>query len=254
MRRAFRWARAAAGALAALLAAACLGDAAATEPKLTGTGQPVLFIGNSLTYVNDIPGIVQALADSAGGQKLDVTTVAGPDMALIDHWNEGSAVREIRKGSWKWVVLQQGPSSVEVNRDTLRLSTKLFAGEIAAIGGRPALFSAWPSLSRRQDFARAIESYRLAAEDVGGLMLPVASAWLATWERDANARLYADDLHPSVAGAYVSALVIYARLLEKSPVGLPSTLRLRSGALVSVDPSLALTLQRAAADVTTPSP
>jgi hypothetical protein len=221
------------------------------EPHLDGEGRRALFIGNSYTYSADIPGIVQAFADSAGGDKIAVETVAGPDMALIDHWNEGTAKREIAKGGWEWVVLQQGPSSVEVNRDSLRLLTRRFADEIARVGARPVLFSAWPSASRRQDFPRAIESYTLAAADVSGLLLPVAAGWIAAWDRNSNAQLYADDLHPSAAGAYLSALVIYSRLLGKSPVGLPATLRLHSGAPISIDATLAATLQAAAAEVTT---
>jgi hypothetical protein len=124
----------------------------------------------------------------------------------------------------------------------------LFAAEIAKVNARPALFSAWPSEARRQDFDRAIESYRLAAADVNGVFLPVASAWVAAWSRDSNLSLYADGLHPSVDGAYLSALVIYSRLLGKSPVGLPSRLQLQSGAIVTIDPQRAALLQAAAAE------
>jgi len=233
--------------LAILLLVTVLGSCGGSpaEPQL-GEGRRVLFIGNSYLYFGDIPGIVRALADSAGGDELAVKTVAGANLALIDHWKEGTAVREIRKGGWEWVVLQQGPSSVGINRDSLRLVTKLFADEIAAVGATPALFSAWPSQPRRQDFARAIESYTLAAADVDGLLLPVASAWLAAWERDPGLALYADGLHSSTAGAYLSALVIYSRLLDASPRGLPGTLRLASGGTVSVDVERAALLQEAA--------
>jgi hypothetical protein len=228
------------------LAVACLGSTAA-EPKLIGEGRPVLFIGNSYTYVNDLPGIVQALADSGGMGAIAVETVAYPDVALIDHWSDGSARREILKGGWAYVVLQQGPSSVEVNRDTLRLATKLFAPSITQVGAKPALFSAWPTASRRVDYPRAIDSYRIAAADVNGLFLPVAGAWLAAWERDPTLPLYAGDgLHASVTGSYLAALVIYSRIMNRPAVGLPSSVRLRSGQLVSIDPKVAKLLQEAA--------
>ena len=236
-----------------LALAACL-SSAVTGPQLVGTGMPVLFIGNSLTYVNDVPGIVQALADSAGGPPLAVETVAFPDYALIDHWNEGIASGrargEIAKRGWKFVVLQQGPSSVELNRDTLRLATKLFAQDLSRIGATPALFSAWPTIDRRQDFPRAIESYTLAASDVNGVLLPIAAAWIAAWKRDSTLALYSDGLHASVAGSYLSALVIYAGLERHSPVGLPSRVRLRSGATLFIDPKVAAVLQAAAAEAT----
>lgn len=234
-----------------LSASACLGTGPA-EPEPIGEGRRALFIGNSYLYTQDIPGIVQALADSAGGDKIAVATVAGPNLALIDHWNDGTAAQAIAQGGWEWVVLQQGPSSVEVNRDTLRLATQLFAGEIAKVGAQPALFSAWPMSDRRQDFPRAIESYTLAAADVNGLFLPVASSWLAAWSRDPAVGLYADGLHASTAGAYLSALVIYSRLLGKTPIGLPARLQLRSGAVLSLPSQLADMLQAAAAEVTQP--
>jgi hypothetical protein len=231
-----------------LAGAAACGSQSTTGPQLIGEGRRVLFVGNSLTYVNDLPGIVQALADSAGGDKLAVETVAGPNLALVDHWNEGTARREIARGGWELVVLQQGPSSVEANRDSLRIFTERFAAEIAKVSARPALYSVWPTIGRQQDFPRAIESYTLAASDVNGLLFPVASAWLAAWQRDAGLQLYASDgLHPSATGSYLAALVMYARILNRSPVGLPARLRIRSGAVIAVDPQTAALLQQVAA-------
>lgn len=226
----------------------CLaGCLSATAPQLVGDGRPVLFIGNSYTYVNDLPGMVQALADSAGGGRLAVETVAQPDYALVDHLADGTAQREIARGGWAFVVLQQGPSSVEVNRDTLRLATKAFAPLISAAGGKPALFSAWPTIDRRVDFPRAIESYKLAAGDVNGVFLPVASAWLAVWDRDATIGLYDfDGLHASLNGTYLSALVIYGRLMNHPVTGLPRVLHLRSGFTITIDVNTAKTLQAAA--------
>jgi hypothetical protein len=241
------------GFVVALLCFAATGCASSTSPRprLIGEGRAVLFVGNSYLYTQDVPGLVQALADSAGGDKLAVMTIASPDYALIDHWNEDVVRRALAEHDFEWVVLQQGPSSVGLNRDTLRLATRLFADEMARAGNAtPALFSAWPSEPRRQDFGRAIESYRLAAEDVSGVFLPVASGWLAAWELQPTLKLYADGLHPSSEGAYLSALVIYAQLLGQSPIGLSRTLRTRGGHTISVDESVAVTLQQAAASVT----
>jgi hypothetical protein len=235
----------------AFAAFGCL-SSGVTSPKLIGDGKPILFVGNSYTYVNDLPGIVQALADSAG-EKIAVETVAEPDFALVDHLAVGTVQQEIAKGGWAFVVLQQGPSSVEVNRDTLRLAVKALAPSIAAAGGKPALFSAWPTSSRLVDYPRAIESYRLAATDVNGVFLPIAGAWLKAWEKDPNLPLYASDgLHASALGSYLAALVIYAKLLNRPATGLPAVLRLRSGAVLTIDAAVARKLQDAAAAAIAP--
>lgn len=208
-------------------------------------GRGVLFVGNSLTYANELPEMVQALA-LASGDTLRVGMVANPDWSLEDHWNGGAARATIRRG-WDVVVLQQGPSALPESRTLLIDYTRRFADEIRAAGATPALYAVWPSRSRFGDFDRASESYRLAAEEVDGMLFPAGEAWRAAWRADADLPLYsADGLHPSVTGTYAAALVIYAGLLNRSPVGLPATLNLPNGAVVRIDPAVAEVLQRAA--------
>ncbi|MFL5381494.1 MAG: hypothetical protein ACJ8GN_03115 [Longimicrobiaceae bacterium] len=228
-------------AFALVLACGGAGPTAVEE----GDGRGVLFIGNSLTYANDLPEMVRALA-LASGETLRIGMVANPDWSLEDHWNGGGARSAIR-GEWNVVVLQQGPSSLPESRALLIEYARRFAGEIRAAGAAPALYAVWPSHARFGDFDRARESYRLAAQEVDGMLLPAGEAWRAAWRADPDLPLYAaDGLHPSVTGTYATALVIYARILDRSPVGAPSTLTLRSGAVVHIDPAVAEVLQRAA--------
>lgn len=237
----------------AALATACLGNVTGLRFANPAAGRRVLFIGNSLTYMNDLPIVVQGIADAAKGDSLIIDMVAGPDMALIDHWNAGGAKSVIQSQPWDFVVLQQGPSSTAINRDSLRLTAKLFEPSITAAGAKAVLFSAWPTIDRRQDFARAAESYRLAAQDVGGLYAPVASAWVEAWARDPNLQLYSDGLHASTTGTYLAALVIYSRILGKSPVGLPASFRLRNGVTMSFPTAVNTLLQEAAWAVVGPT-
>ena len=227
----------------------CLGSSPTGSTQLIGEGTRVLFIGNSLTYVNDVPGILQALADSASDEKLAVASRTLPNYALIDHWTDGVAAREIAKGGWAWVVMQQGWTPAGIYRDTLRLAARSFGPEITKIGAKAAMYQTWPPIDRPNQFTGSIESYELAAADIGGEVFPVARAWLAAWERDRDLSLYSDGLHASVAGSYLAAIVMYACIFDRSPVGLPSTVRTRSGAVVRVDPAIAAVLQAAASSV-----
>ncbi len=130
-----RFARLAA-AIVLLVAAptACL---SVTQPgddhRPTGTYK-VLLIGNSLTYENSLPALLEALADSAGVEDLYVKMVAFPNYALEDHYAQGEAVREIRKGGWKFVVMQQGPSALLSSREHLVYWAGIMAAEIRAVG------------------------------------------------------------------------------------------------------------------------
>lgn len=244
--RTARWSRWLRLGVAALLAA-CAAGPAGTEGAPDGPGEGVLFIGNSLTYSNDLPEMVRALAEAVG-EDLPVTQVANPDYSLEDHWAGGPALRQIRRGGWDVVVLQQGPSALPESRVLLLEYARRFAEEIRAADARPALYMVWPSASRSADFDRVSESYRLVAEEVDGLLFPAGEAWRAAWRMGGAPPLYsADGLHPTREGSYAAALVIYARLSGRSPVGMASRLRVGAGTVVISDADAAL-LQQAAAE------
>jgi hypothetical protein len=230
--------------LAILALLACAGSPVQPAPPVPGR---VLFIGNSLTYANDLPRIVAALADSAGTGRIAVEAVTAPDASLGDHWADGTARTVIRRGGWETVVLQQGPSSLDASRADLLAQADLFAGEIRAVGAKPALYSVWPEKARLGVFDRVTESYRLAAERVHGLFLPGGEGWRAAWRRDSTLALYdADDFHPALLGSYAIALVMYGRLAGRTTVGLPARLRTSAGVLLEVPPAVARLLQEAA--------
>ncbi|HTE43755.1 MAG TPA: hypothetical protein VK636_00815, partial [Gemmatimonadaceae bacterium] len=102
--------------------ASCL-NAPSTLAPLPPGGHHVLFVGNSLTYVNDLPATLAAIAESAG-DTIRVATEAGPNLALIDHLTGSTAaLAHIRQGGWELVILQQGPTPAGICRDSLVLWT-----------------------------------------------------------------------------------------------------------------------------------
>jgi hypothetical protein len=206
--------------LAAATAAWATG-AAAQEPDEARTPR-VLFIGNSLTYANDLPEVVRSLY-ALEGLQLETQMVAKPNFSLGDHWDDRDAQRAIRRGRWNAVVLQQGPSSREDSREMLRTAVRRFAPLIVEAGATPALFSAWPQRQRMDDFPRAAESYALAAADVNGIMVPVADAWREAFQLVPSLDLYSQDgLHPSRYGTLLAALVVFGALTSRSPQSLVS--------------------------------
>ena len=212
----------------------------------------VLFIGNSLTYWNDLPQLVEAMA-AYKGVTLDCASVTRADASLEDHWGP-SILEVIRKGHFKFVVLQQGPSSMPDSRANLREWTKRFAEEIRGAGATPALYMVWPDRTRRAYFPQVLESYRLASEDVRGLLLPAGETWLAAWKLDPGLDLYSpDNLHPSRLGSYAAAATIMSRLTGVSPLGLPHRLKLRNGGDYKVDERKAGVVLKAVASLTLPA-
>jgi hypothetical protein len=209
----------------------------------------VLFIGNSLTYTNDLPEIVEALAEAAGAARPSCKAIVAGGYSLEDHWNQGAAQRVIAAGGWDVVVLQQGPSASTEGRASLLEYARRFAGEIRRAGARPALYMVWPSTQRKGDFDGVAASYKQAAEETKGLLFPAGEAWRAAWRRNPKLALYsADGLHPTPAGSYLAALTIYEQLYKQTPVGMPASLKLRGGAKIEIPSEQARVLQEAAAE------
>ena len=176
--------------------------------------------------------MVESLARAAGERTLEWKAVLQPGASLEGQWQAGHAVRAIRAGQWDVVVLQQGPSSLPESRVLLRRDTARFAKVIRAAGARPALYMVWPARNRSGDFDGVSISYRTAAKDVDGLIIPAGDAWREVWKRDKNAELYGSDgFHPSAEGSYVAALVMYQQLFGKSPSACPPASPTRPAAL-----------------------
>ena len=151
----------------------------------------VLFIGNSLTYENDLARLVAALSRAAGDDPpLEAASVAYGGFALEDHLVQGDAPRAIAQGGWDVVILQQGPSTLPESRVNLIEYTRRFDPLIRAVGARPALYGVWPDASRMFAFDDGIESYRQAAAAVDGMLFPVGLSWKRAWEGDPSLPFY----------------------------------------------------------------
>lgn len=206
-----------------------LGNVQASDPS-PGPGDvesAILFIGNSLTYGNDLPALVEALLDAAGVDAR-VSAVSMPGAALEDHWNGSGALAAIEAGGWDWVVLQQGPSATE-GRPSLLDYSRRFAGEIRRSGAEPALYMVWPSKVRFHDFDGVFASYSDAARLVDGAFLPAGDAWRRAWAEDPDLRLYGrDGFHPTALGSYLAALTIVDGLTGISALDLPAAIEVRT--------------------------
>lgn len=236
-------------------AAACLALASApiacnddpAGPAFAGTR--VLFIGNSLTYSNDLPGTLRDVARAAG-DTVSVGSVAVAGTALIDHaYGQTDALAAVRGRRWDHVVLQQGPTSLRLCRDTLVLSARLFDAPVRSSGAVPGLMMTWPPSNRVAYFDAVRDSYRAAARAVDGEFYPVGEAWREAWRRDPSLPLYSDDgYHPGPLGTLLAALVIYEHVTGHDARDLPGRLAV-AGRTLDVPEATIRLLQSVAHDV-----
>jgi hypothetical protein len=191
------------------------------EPPGADGSLRVLFIGNSLTQFNDLPGMLEVLLRRAGVEELTVVSIAMPAFGLQDHWALQETHDQIAQG-WDVVVLQQGPSATE-GRPSLLEYAERFAVPIRNAGAVPALYMVWPAEERSFDFPGVSSSYTEAANRADGLLFPAGEAWLDAWDIDAQVELYGlDRFHPSPLGTYLAALVMHQQLTGRDPRALTS--------------------------------
>lgn len=195
-----------------------------TAPDAPPGALKVLFIGNSLTYANDLPRTVAQLALSAGLQACYCYQIAYPDFALEDHYDFREAVTALEEESWDFVVMQQGPSALPSSRVSLIQWAGVFGDLIDENGAQAVMYGVWPEFDRFFDFPTVAESYRQAAASIGALFAPAGEAWQFAWAADSTLPLYsADDFHPSNLGTYLAALTIFQRVYDRTPVGVQTS-------------------------------
>lgn len=220
----------------------------ATSPLAAPPPGPhnVLFVGNSLTYTNDLPGTLVAIATMARDTvAVGAYTAAG--VALVDHLNGAtSAPAAIRAGGWQYVILQQGPTPAGVCRDTLALATRAFDSMITGAGAKTAVLMTWPYQGPLRWFAEVSTSFQTAATAVHGTLLPAGEAWHLALAADSTLSLYGPDgFHPGPLGTFLTALVIYEQVTGRDVRSLPAV-ALANGRPFTAPAATLRALQRAA--------
>jgi len=184
----------------------------------------VLFIGNSFTHRNDLPGMLTALA-AAGDLPCVITSqrvvVNGASLRL--HWNAGTAAALIRSQPWDVVVLQEQSTLPVKNATRYHENVRLFAEVIREQGARIVLYLVWARRNAPEAQAVLNDASHTIAREIGADIAPVGPAWERLRSEPNAPEVFAPDgSHPTPAGTYLAACVFYATLLGRSPAGLPA--------------------------------
>jgi hypothetical protein len=194
----------------------------------------VLFLGNSYTYVNDLPAVFRDLARS-GGQNVETGVVANGGETLAEHAAAPESIAAIRRSSWAFVVLQEQseiPAVETARQSQMYPAGRSLVGMIRAAGATPILLETWAHrdgmpdqrLSYPEMQAGISDGYRVLGAQLGVAVAPAGDAWQAAYRRDPRLALWqADGSHPTLAGTYLAACVLYARIFNASPAGIADT-------------------------------
>lgn len=176
----------------------------------------ILFVGNSLTYANDLPTLVKLEAKSEG-LKVKTKQLAFPNYALVDHWKDGELQKLIQSEKFDYVVVQQGPSSQDEGKRMLLESGKLISRLCEQSGSKLAFYMVWPSRHYYHTFDGVIYNYNLAARSTDAILCPVGKVWKDHFDETGEFSFYGPDgFHPSLKGSQVAAEIIVKSLFDNA--------------------------------------
>ena len=198
-----------------------------------------LFLGNSYTYVNNLPLLVKSIATSKGDTfTFDQNTPGGH--SLQGHASNPTSLAKIKSQNWDYVILQD--QSQRPAFDSAYVATNVFPYASALADSIrsnssctiPLYFMTWGRKNGDQQNCAAFPpvctylgmqnrlraSYIEMAQQNNAEVSPVGVSWKTVRAADTLLNLYSGDgSHPNMNGSYLAACTFYASMFHKSPVG-----------------------------------
>lgn len=232
--------------LGALVAGLCLAAALyfPVRAAVTGDSLPekwILMVGNSYTFANDMPGMLEKMlnADGSRSHTYRISLIAAGGAKLADHVRSQSVAAQLQERSYAFVFLQEQSTTSFYTNEAPR-SDAAFGTLIDLArqhGAQPVVFSSWArkagnifytdprrysNLLRPRDpkdmTIRLDAVYRQIAGKYGAAYIPLGAYWWSLLQARPQTELYiADGSHPSINGSYLMALLAYRHIAKDIP-------------------------------------
>ncbi|MBV1908393.1 MAG: hypothetical protein KUG78_03670 [Kangiellaceae bacterium] len=226
-----------------LLASSSMLSISASESSSVELNDRVLFVGNSFSYFNNgIQNHVSNIARAAnkwraGKSRFRLMTISGG--RLSEH--QAGLKSALKEERWDKVILQahsSEPITKSRKKEFIR-STQLLAKMIRKTGAEPVLFMSWAYKGRPEMTNSLKNSFMAMATAINSQVVPVGLAFekaqlnfpeielytkdIKSFDSDGSSTFKEDIKHPSLAGTYLAANVLFGFLYQQSSVGLPYT-------------------------------
>jgi hypothetical protein len=186
--------------------------------------RPMLFIGNSRMFYNDMPAMLRKMADSARAQeRFDIVMRALPAGTLQLSWNDAET-RRLLKRPWHDVVVQaesNAQGSEQSAAEFFDYGERLIR-EAQTTGGTPTVIVNWVYGEKLFEgrgagmcawyYGRIQSDYARLSSMTGARLVNVAQVWERVHAAAPQLPLYQDGNHPTLQGSYLSALTLYGHL------------------------------------------
>ena len=207
---------------------------AQTVPNVAAKPIRVLFIGNSYTFYNNLPKLIESIAESQkNGPHIETSVSLKGGMSLKWHWENGKAVEAVRRGGWDFVVLQEHsllgkavPAGSEPRvdgPDAYFEFAQKFDSEIKKVGAKTILYATWARDGFPEQQRRLDDAFTRLAHKIDASIVPAGLAWTVSRLEAPSIKLHMPDgSHPTMAGSYLNALIFYQCLTGRTASNPPS--------------------------------
>lgn len=182
----------------------------------------VLFVGNSHTYMNDMPRLFSAVYEKTTGSRAEVTMLAFSGKHLGWHVDEFFSLRfQLLYGGFDYCVLQQAAHPFPPEEETITDGAR--AVELCRAGGAtPIFYMTWAEKRMPENQQKMIDAYEKLHAAHESLLAPVGVIWQAVREKHPEIELYAPDgEHASPQGDVLIAAVMCATIAGTTDIKLP---------------------------------
>jgi hypothetical protein len=207
----------------------------------------MLFVGNSFTARNDLPGLLAQLAiapDGKTGRVIEHHLIQRGGASLRMHLNKRDAATAMRDESFDYVVLQEQSTLPIKNPTRMHENVREFDALIRAAGAKTVLYMTWARQAAPPDAQHRIaDAYTMIGKEIGAIVVPAGLAWRAFLAKHKTPVLHdPDKSHPTLAGSYLAACTFHATLFGDAPPG-------ETQAAEEIHPADRAALRRTAMDV-----
>ena len=181
----------------------------------------ILFIGNSHTYMNDMPELARRMIEDASGENCDVFMLAYSGRSLKWHIETEyfSERFNILRGNYDCCVIQEQAHPLPPEEDTIAAFARL--DELCKKAGTtPVLFETWAEKAMPEHQEEMNRRYRSLAEKHGCPLAPIGEVWakaLPELDRLGSDLYFRDGEHASPLGDYLIAMTLTKAMTGKLP-------------------------------------
>ena len=143
---------------------------------VSGFSQSILFVGNSLTYTNELPKILEEIG-TVYNISIQTECLCSPNYAIIDHLNEGKLQRLLKEQKFDFLIVQQGPSSQAEGAKMLLEDGESIKPLADKYHIKMGYFMVWTSVTWYHTMDEVIKNHRIAAKQNNTLLFSVGEVW-----------------------------------------------------------------------------